>query len=325
MTSLAADGGVAADGRDGDRGQLLLVGALSLAVLFVALALLLNTAIYTGTLATRDAGVDTAAVTGYVSEARAAGAATIRSVNYRNNSSKSDLTAAFDATMRRWDDLASHHRAVAGALADVTVTGFTNGTRVQQDDASRDFTDAGGDGNWTVAADPDLSGIRSLRFTVAESTLADSPGDVVADAVFHVNVTSDAGTQSLYVYDDGGNPEVRIDAGGTTTTCTAGSVTDGTFVIDVANGSVGGAPCDALARVDDVSTDAAVRFRDGQAAGGTYTMVLDEPPSGLAVLSPPQAGSGPPYWTYAVYAAELRVGYRTQGLDYAVTVEVRPR
>ena len=304
-----------------DRGQLLLVGALALAVLFVALALLLNTAIYTGNLATRDAGVDATPVIEYVSESREAGADAIRSVNDRNNSDPAELDSALHSTIARWDAQASHHRAVAGDVVAVDVAGVTNGTRIQQDDASRDFTNETGGEDWTVTADSDLSGIRSFRFAVEESTLPENPS-VGADEVFTAEIDSDAGATTLYVYDTSGAPEIRVDDGGATETCQ--SDTGGTFTIDVANESVGGASCPALANLTDVGDDVAIEFRDSHRAGGTYSMVVDERPSDLSTLNVDDVGPGSPYWTHAIYGAQFDVTYRTEDVDYAAEIEVIP-
>ncbi|MFC6871913.1 hypothetical protein [Halobellus marinus] len=307
---------------DHDRAQLLLVGALALAVLFVALALLLNTAIYTGNLATRETGVDAVPAVEYVGETRTAGVDTIRSVNRLNNTSTDALNSALNASIDRWDDLASHHRAVAGDGAAASVVAVTNGTRIQQDDATRSYIDESGTANWTVAADADLSGVRSLRLKVDESTL---PGGF-ADDVFHINVSSTEGTWSVYVYTNAADdPEIRVfNDGSEVAQCPAGSVTDGTFVIDVPNESVGGAPCAALGDVDDVGTDAAIRYRYGNEAGGTYTMVVDEPPSALTLPGLVAAGSGQPYYTPAIYSADLSVRYRTPELDYEARIGVQP-
>ncbi|WP_147435577.1 hypothetical protein [Halobellus sp. Atlit-38R] len=309
--------------RGTDRAQLLLVGALALAVLFVALALLLNTAIYTGNLATRDASVDATPVIEYVSESREAGVDAIRSVNDRNNSDPAELASALHLTIARWDEQASYHRAVAGDITAVEVGPITNGTRIQQDDESRDFTNETGEENWTVAAGSDLSEIRSLRFAVEESTLPEDPS-IGADEVFTVEIDSDAGATTLYVYDTsgGGGPEIRVDDGGDTETCSSG--TSGTFAIDVANESVGGVPCPSLSDLTDVGDDVAIEFRDSHRAGGTYSMVVDEQPSDLSTLGVDDVGSGSPYWTYAVYSAQFNVTYRTEDVDYATGIEVAP-
>ena len=307
-----------------DRGQLLLVGALALAVLFVALALLLNTAIYTGTLATRDAGGDATSAIEYTSEARSAGLNAVASVNRRNNTSKSDLNAAFNGTISRWDDLAAHHRAVNGAAADVDVVAVTNGTRIEQDDASRSFTNESGSTDWTVASG--MAAVRSMRFTVDESTLTsvDNATSATTEPVFNVTVASGPDARSIYVYNNSTSdtPEVLVDDG-SETVCPVQSVTDGTFVVDVSNASVGGASCSALGPTDDDPDT--IAYRDGDAAGGTYTMVVDEPPSSLALSELNATGSGSPYWTYAIYDAEFTVTYRTDELDYEVTVEVKPQ
>jgi hypothetical protein len=300
-----------------DRGQLLLVGALALAVVFVALALLLNTAIYTGNLATRDSGVDSAPAIEYASEARAAGVDAVASVNRRNNTSAADLNRAFDATMGEWDDLASHHAAVSGHAADVEVAGTTNGTRIHQDDVSREFTSNTTAAGWTVVSGVDR--IRSMRFTVDASELASGPS-----GAFHVNVTAGGVTRSLYVYDDGGDAEVRVvDDGTELSSRSFDPGADGTVVIDVSNGSVDGTSYAELRALIDVDNDADIEYRGADAAGGTYTMVVDEPPSALSLSGLNDNGPSP-YWTDAVYGAELNVTYRTEKLDYAATVGVVP-
>ena len=316
-------GEVGTDRRDRGRGQLLLVGALALAVLFVALALLLNTAIYTGNLAARDASGDTTPAIEYVSAAQSAGTDAVYSVNRRNNTSATELNRAFTATMDRWDDLAAHHRAVEGVIADVNVTETTNGTRIQQDDASRSFTNDTGAADWTVV--DGITSVRSMRFTVDSSTLTriDDAGNATTEPVFRTEITADADTRSAYIYhnDTSDNPEVLVDDTNQTV-CAAGSVTDGTFVVDVPNESVGGAPCPALGGIGDDPD--AIECRNGDAAGGTYTMVVDEPPSSLSLFGLNSPGTGSPYWTDAIYGANLTVTYRAADLDYEATIEVVP-
>ena len=314
----------------GDRGQLLLVGALALAVVFVALALLLNTAIYTGNLATRDAGVDATPAIEYVADSRAAGVDAIGSVNRRNNSSRTELRRALGATVTRWDDLASHHRVVAGDAADTDVAGTTNGTRIQQDDAARAYTNNTSAADWTVVEGSGVTAVRSVRFTVDNSTLTgiDDASNATTEPVFEVTVDSPSSTRTAYIYHNtsSGTAEVLVDDGGREV-CPAGSVTDGTFVVDVPNGSVGGAECQRLGNLDDTDSlsSVSVEYRNGGAAGGTYSMVVDgHRAEGDVTLSGLNAGSGSPYWTHAIYNATFNVTYRTENLDYGATVEVEP-
>jgi len=308
-------------GSSRDRGQLLLVGALALAVLFVALALLLNTAIYTGNLATRDAGVDAAPAIEYAADSRAAGAEAVWSVNYRNNTTYPELNAAFRGTVGRWDGLATHHRAVAGDLAAAEVAAVTNGTRIEQDDAARNFTSAGESENWTVASGSDLSGVRAMRFAVDASELASGPSDA-----FHVNVTSGGVTRSLYVYANGGDDtEVRVvDDGTELASRSFDPGADGTLVVDVSNGSVEGTAYPELRTLLDVGAGTEIEYRYGNAAEGTYTMVLDEPESDLSLPGLVDDDSGQPYWTPAIHGATFEVTYRTSELDYEARIEVKP-
>ncbi|MFB6252624.1 MAG: hypothetical protein ABEI27_13250 [Halobellus sp.] len=310
--------GVRRGGAGTDRGQLLLVGALSLAVLFVALALLLNTAIYTGNLATREAGIGGTEAVEYVSASQDGGIAAIESVNRRNASSHATLYTALRETMAAWDDTAAHHRAVNGDAADVDVVGTTNGTRIRQRDANRNFSSVGGAPDWTVV--DGAMGIRSIRFEVDAARLKTGPTNS-----FRMDVSSADGTRSLSLYNNStDDPRALIDGPAGTATCPAGSAPGGTFVVDVANGSVGGASCPALTRLDDTSGTVTVEYADGDVAGGRYSIVVNGTSSSLSLPGLASPGTGDPDWTDAVYAASIRVSYRTPQMEYTTTVEVVP-
>jgi hypothetical protein len=108
--------------------------------------------------------------------------------------------------------------------------------------------------------------------------------------------------------------------------CPAGSAPGGGVVVDVPNASVGGASCSALGTLDDTQGEVSIEFRDGGAATGTYTMVVDEHPTdgGIVLSGLNPDGSGSPYWTDAIYGAEFDVTYRTPKIDYEARVAVIP-
>jgi hypothetical protein len=310
--------GVPRGGSDADRGQLLLVGALSLAVLFVALALLLNTAIYTGNLATREAGVEGTEAIEYTSASREGAVAAIESVNRRNDSSHATLSSALRETMAAWDDTAAHHRAVNGDAANAAVVGTTNGTRIRQREANRNFSSVGGAPDWTVV--DGATGIRSIRFEVYATRLKNGPTDS-----FRMNVSSAEGTRSLSLYNNStDDPRALIDGPEGTSVCPAGSVTGGTFAVDVANGSIGGASCSALTRLDDTSGTVTVEYDDGDVGGGAYSMVVNGTSSSLSLPGLASPGTDDPDWTDALYGASIRISYRTPQLEYTTTVAVVP-
>lgn len=132
-------------GRDGpaSRGQIVLITVVVLSTLFVALALLLNSAIYTENLSTRgttdsdDAVAETAGALETVDELIDR---TNRHHNATHETATENLTSMVDA-------VAAVRRAEAakvGAHSHVAIVDQTNGTHVRQVNDSREFTNASG-------------------------------------------------------------------------------------------------------------------------------------------------------------------------------------
>ena len=99
-----------------DRGQMLLVGAFALSLVFVALALLLNSAVYAENLATRSSGDDTQEASEFSKEVRL----TARGILANLESSSSD-TSTFEPIMESWGDRAARHYAADGVTVEVSV------------------------------------------------------------------------------------------------------------------------------------------------------------------------------------------------------------
>ena len=106
-----------------DRGQLVLVAGLALAVVLLALVLLANTAIYTENLATREDGVGERDVLGY----RA-------SVVDGEYDSRTALEANVSDGVARLDGLlrGSAARRAAGARVDTDATAFVEGALIRR-------------------------------------------------------------------------------------------------------------------------------------------------------------------------------------------------
>lgn len=315
--------------RRDDRAQLMLVAALALAVLFVSLALLLNTVIYTGNLATRSVGGDSDAVAGYRTAAIDAADTSLGDANAHENWNYSELETAFDAAMRDWDAAASRHRAVTNTATELNVTAKTNGTRLRQDDASRSFLNKTPSENWSVAED--VGGYRDFTMTVDRSALTnisatdttDDPTDLGTAEVFHLTLTADGGTEytAFVGQGEGSNVSVVVFENATrTATCTA-PASGGTARIDVSNGTVGGTDCDALAFGDGVDGPFTLRYDDGDDAAGTYSLVVDTPYIEHDEDFADTAGSSP-YRTRVLYGAELELVYRTPSTHYEATVVI---
>jgi hypothetical protein len=345
------------DGSDGSgarsRGQLFLVGALALAVVFVALALVLNTSIYAENLATRESEIAGAndALQHREDVARNAGEV-IRHVN-RNASQVSFGTREgyYDANLTEWGRRSAAFQATQGSLSSVAPEPARRGVLLADDDPAAAFTDRTGAETWVAATDVKL---RDLQFTVEKSSLAECEDSEVESLLglvggcdaFYLSVDGPGGEYRIAFYRDedlaSENVEVKVhDVGaGTFATCTA----DGsTVAVDVTGAYLDGDRCRALDAVDTGNT-ATVEFHNaldgggGANALGTYRMVFDRLESVYraqvdranfgsrcaadTTFADPTAGT--PYTIDAVYAANATVRYRSSGLTYSTEVRAAP-
>lgn len=311
--------------RTADRGQLVLVTALSMAILFVTLALIVNTAIYTENLAMRssDIGGGTDAVR-YQDATRGSVAGTIEYVNYHNNSSadfgvmRTELQEGVDA----YGNQSHRQLALSDRAVDVTLRATTNGTRIEQTNASRNFSAAsGGTADWTLASDVDDT--RAFRMHVSDDDLLTTLAPL-SDR-FHVEFDG-TGDWLMYVYLDSSGSDIIVDvvnASGGGGTCTAAGVSS--VWINTSAGTVGGTECEFLTVAEGVSGSYSIVYRNPDRVSGTYTLVVNN--STLAASPGPNLnspGSGQPFATHAVYAARLDVTYQTPRLLYEATVRVAP-
>jgi len=221
-----------------DRAQLLLVGALALAVVFLSLSLLLNSVIYTENLATRQTHADAERAqrlhTGVVGGLSGA----IEYANGRDTASFADRRDAYQNATDALISTLGNYSATDGVAASVERDGLHEGTRIVGNDSSTGMVDRTGSGDWTVATD---STVRAFRLDVNVSSV---------DAGDDVRITLDDGTPRDVVVEDttdgdsGDDARVRIESPGTDPTCT---LSDGR--IDLTAGTVDGEYCHGLADV----------------------------------------------------------------------------
>lgn len=308
-----------------DRGQLLLVGALALAVLFVSLAFLLNAAIYTETIATRSTDADATGVVAYRAAAVDATARSVTDLSVGHNATYDSMATNLRTGMATWDAAAGRHHATSGDVPSVAVVSIRNGTRIVQN-GSRDFTDATGAPDWTVATD---AGIRNGTMVVERdgtANVSDESLSALSGDAFRLNVTaSGSGNYSVFVYRHAGNLTLRAFA-------PDGSSVDGdscsrageTVRVDVTGGRFGGRTCDDLAFVRTRGGPYDVSVRDGNRVNGTYSLTVSRPVGELDASSYAAFGGPEPFRSTAIYAVELRVVYRGPSTYYRWETEVAP-
>ena len=308
-----------------DRAQIILITGLTLAVLFVAVVLLLNTVIYTENLATRGADAGGTEAIEFRDDA-VDDLAGILHREHRNRSSGAGVVDDFDASAVAYARTVADHRARDGVIADVTVNVSTveRGYFVAQNETESGFRNMtapdGTTANWTVAGG--VTRTRNYRLTVDPEELSSSPDPVftvVADGT--AGGTNETWSASLSAA-SGNNITVTVDNGTTPESETFEPGSDGNHTVDFTGGTVNGQPFDALVWADGVQTGSDpydLRYENGTAATGTYHLVVDDRDGGASPDRPSR-----PYVADAVYGVDVELTHRTPELTYADSVRLAP-
>jgi hypothetical protein len=296
--------GAATGGRD--RAQLILVGAFALAVMFVALALVMNAAIYTENLATRSESAGTADTQSFE---RATTTAAIEALEYANEVTASEGTSGYaeleanvSDAMETYYNVTRQQQARRGQLVEVDIASTTQGTNIF--DNENDFRGPSGGDDWRLASNVDDT--RKFRIDVDSfDTTSDDEFRVVANytETWYLNVSHDA------------TYEVGINDSGSYTACPTPGAPP--FTIDVSAGTVGGTHCPAL-DLHEVPGPYHLEFENGSVAGGEYSVFVDE------VESWSSPDSDDPVANEALYDMEVDLTYWTPELRYRTTIRVAP-
>lgn len=299
-----------------DRGQLVLVGGLVVAIGLVALVLLLNTALFTENVATRGLAPGGERAYDHATFAERAGESVLRAAD-RPATERSDPqvveTAVTGAVSRVADSTGNLSLQQHGAYTELTVANSTRGTALVQN-ASREFTSTDSSGSWTLA---ETNGIR--RFT----TTVDAGSMPTTSDAFTVEVSGGEGTWRGYV-NATADGTVRVTAGGETCTSDAATAT-----INWTNGTLDGCtfPFAVDAAGAPVGDQLTLRFENGSRATGTYFLVVatEGTESSVASTNFADPGSGTsPRWYRTMYGLELTAYYDDRDVQYRTTVRVAP-
>ncbi|WP_157971528.1 DUF7261 family protein [Halorussus litoreus] len=309
------------EGRNRDRGQLILVTGLAVAVTLVALVLLLNTVIYTQNLATRGTGVEHGEAVAFRGETASGVGAVVDAENRAGYDDWEAVQENVTAGVKRYDNLSTRYSAERGTIADVEEDSLalSEGTILSQTDDSRYFTSAGGDADWLLIEN--VSSVRRFRATVSGEDLSDGPG-----GAFTVRLVSESDTREFYVYNDSEDAiAVSNDlVGSPPDGCTASGPE---ATIDLTAGTVGGTDCPELdypAGSDEYN----VTFDNGTAVTGIYELTVGLPPGDSKVktgqFDGPAADDSTPRWGHAVYDAAFDLHFETATMEFHTRVRVAP-
>lgn len=287
-----------------------------MAAMLLAVALVLNTALYTGyesqtssTVATRDPAV----VTGSATDAVATGLQRANA-NATSNASYADLHANLTAAVDGWERRATTNGLHEGVFLDASLPTVRRGARLVADEEGRQFTSAAGDADWTLATD--VAAGREWRLSLAGQRLVErgTPGAfrlVVDDGSAAWTLTATNGTDGDVVVD-------VATADGSTATC---RTAQRPATVDVAAGTLGGDPCPALAFAGTLDAPYDVRFENGTNASGTYALTVA---NRSALPAGAYDDAGVPRGVPVLYDAVVDVRYRDAEVDYRSRWRVGP-
>lgn len=303
--------------RDANRGQLLLVAGLVMAVSLVALVVLLNATIYSENVATR--GIESA--DGEALEVRATaveGTGSLIDATNRKAAADGDgygaTETAVEEGVTELDTHLARTYAGRGGVTHLTVDSLRRGSYLTGNLSSSQVGD-------------DIDRTRGFVLDVDPESLASTNASAAPDEAFHVFFNgSGGGTSEVYVYADesaGGNVTVAVGENGTEPTV-VGSIDPDNLdepdrvAVDLTGERLGGQstpgiwPAELLTQSDSYATD----FENGDAAVGNATATVTAP-SGGGVASELDA-------TPAVYDATIDLRYRTAELQFETVVRVAP-
>lgn len=311
---------------DGDRGQLLLIAALAVAVILVGVALLLNAAIFTENVATRETGADGREATNI----RAATAADIGELIEREN--KRDGAAAAGHVSDGIDamsPLLAREHVRHGTVVELERHGIDEGERIEWNTEvnSEDFTVERGSENetvrdWTLLSD--VSGVRAFKLTADTEPLSSMSEPNASQlknettGAFGIEFT---GTNVIqYVYEDDGDVVVaQVSGGSVDHRCSIAGADEVTVDLtgDRLETDIETTHCyRGLWPTPDSSEISTIEIRNGDRAGGTFSLTIDD---ASAATSESELTTEP-----AVYAATAELRYTSTKLDFETQLVVAP-
>ncbi|WP_136715714.1 DUF7261 family protein [Halorientalis salina] len=326
------------------RGQLILVTAFALAVSFVALALVLNSVIYTENLATRSESAKASDAVKVKSDMVDGTAQIMTYVNEYNASEAdtySDLVDEIRVGVSNTTQFAREYQNVNGQAINTTLVATEKGTWINQTFSveNKNFTDANGDPSWTLVNDTE--GTRRFRMNVTDPDALADTGDLAAGetrsdldnftVVARDRSVSPAKTWKMELFHDdadliGSGSEYVLSVvvdGDQRPTCTVPNGVEH-FWVNVSAGTVSGEDCRALRFAENTGGVYDISYWNGDKINGTYRLMVNN----QSALDPTHYNStvtaGPPVLDKAIWGGKILVDYEEQRMVYETDARVVP-
>ncbi|WP_313690856.1 DUF7261 family protein [Halorarum halobium] len=288
-----------------DRGQLLLVGAVAVAIALLGVAVLFNATIYTESVPDRGTIAASHDAEGYIEAVRQDTARLMGVLGTDGSVGTAELRGNLTTYNRRLQEVVADGKPAYIQVSLNETDSDTDQLIVQ--DAPEDFRSVDGDAGWSLVDAANATNVTSFGMTVDQVDASDR---------FELNASSTTTDDwwELAVYRDAGGDvvvETTTDDGGAST-CTVGSIP----VTLNETGVVGGGCSYAFA--DGVSGPYTLTFDGGQHAQGTYRIAVNgSVPTGN--LSPD--GSDSPSLETVIVAASVDLVYETPDVSVRTTID----
>jgi hypothetical protein len=321
---------------------LLLVAVLVLAASFIVLALVINSAIFTENLATREDVAGSEETLEYRAEVVDGIGETLSNGNEdKDLSTHSGLEDHVETEVATLRTLGGLSQAIRGGAVDLTYQSKTDGDRIAQENSSRALTDRNDTADWTLI--DNANSVRNVQFNL---TASDTTGDSFifpSNNPFRLLVEgTGGGTWTMSVANDTvffGTIDtdeivIRVERpDGTVAECIRDEPeSDDSLRIDVTGGTAGGEPCHALNRRNGrtqmwlgtgVSAPYDISFENGDNINGSYSMITEGGTPNSANL---ESGhdADEPFVMNALYDVELSYVYQNHAVAYEDRIRVAP-
>jgi hypothetical protein len=332
------------------------LGGVVLSVVFVGIALLLNSVIFAENIATRP-GVDGDEPVGVRSDTNTTARTSIADINVENSGNRSYpvLESELDARMADWLGMLRGREALSGEWVDVRRTGVTRGWRIMQTNHDRNFTAGGtdvmaGQHTWLVAEDVEQVGVFEQNisrqstypagYSTTKAALADSAYHIAIDepgtsGFWRIYMFQGVGTKNVYLLTE--RPDENF-VGSTSAyvnfaTGTCSYRTLEWVEVEVRAGTFGGAPCEELEFFQELEPGYDIYYNntagtdldgdDINRSKGTYELFVgDADVDGEPFYTAARDES--PFRLTALYSAAYEFAYEADDIRYGSHVRARP-
>lgn len=273
-------------GEDCERGQLLIVTAIGLAVMLLVMTLVLNTAVV-GTVhvsQTDESLKEERGARQYEDSVRRATAGHISAINTGANPAVNDssneyfeIVDTLDNEIDQWDELAEPEYERDSVTATVSLDNVIFDTTIVQNNQSRTYVDNVSNPTWVLAGN--VTGVREFEMNVSDEHLVETDDCAGGQDCYTLEVEGSNGSfWNLFVYTPNNHTGIAITvdpSDGETVNC---DTTDVPVRINVTNGSFyNGEDCGFTSFLDDQSVEPpyTLTYMNGDNASGTYELTVN--------------------------------------------------